>query len=423
MSTANHKYDGVFQKFRLGLQNWCRTGKEPAVGDQDIKYYLDLQEKRLQDHDLTVELHIQPDQEIISIHESSERTPILGSMFARFNKSLYAQYVTRSVTFSRGGKKLLQNKKYLTMYQTILDPDPGDKALGQTPYVCPNCGSISSLEVLQDTGCPYCGTRYLMKDLYPKVTNYYFIDSGTRSEKKWKTDKTLVLVAAGCTSFAQLVYTVLTDAEFDLLWAVPSLLLGFFIWTLVIYFVYSIGLLIWATTQAGKAISLMGATAGSKTKITRKLQEYDPAFNYEYFEGKALSLARILMLSQHPEDCVQYQGPKLSDCFSDVVDIQYRGGIGVRQIRKTQERIEVELDLYLTNTLDRGGKLRQKDEKIRIKMYHNADFPVDRSFSIIKVQCPNCGSSFDARKGKNCPYCDQPYDTGIDDWVVTKISR
>lgn len=80
-------------------------------------------------------------------------------------------------------------------------------------------------------------------------------------------------------------------------------------------------------------------------------------------------------------------------------------------------------ELYLTNTLYSGGKIKQKEEKIRLRMYHRAEFPVNRSLSIAKVQCPNCGGSFDARKEKCCPYCDQPYDAGINDWIVTEISR
>lgn len=423
MRTANHKYDHIFQKFCLGLQSWCRTGKEPSAADQDMKYALDLQEARWKAHDLTMELRIQSDQEIISQGESSALIPILGSHFAQFHQSLYTQAVTRRVTFSRNGEKLLERKEDLSMYQTILDPEPGDKGLGQMKEVCPNCGSISTLEVLQDTGCPYCSTRYLMKDLYPKVTNYYFLNNGTRSERKWKAEKRYILLAAGGLSLAQILYMVFTGKELDLLWAVPSFLLGFGLWAFALYFVYSLCLLLWTITQAGKSISLVGATAGAKSKITQKLKTFDPTFDYAYFEGKALSLARILMLSQHPEDCVQYQGPPLFDRFSDVVDIQYRGGIAVRQIRKTQGRVEVELDLFLTNTLDHGGKLKQKDEKIRLSMYHKADFPVDKSFSMAKVQCPNCGGSFDARKGKNCPYCDQPYDAGINDWIVTNIRR
>lgn len=419
---AEHEYSGIFRKFRLQLENWCRTGKEPGAGNQDMKYYLDLQEKRLKEHDLTMELDMESDQEVISVHKNSSCVPILGNSLSKFDRSLYTQPVNRTVTFFRQGKKLFQRKNYVSMYQTILSPDPGNKHIGKSTYVCPNCSAISTLEVLQDTGCPYCGTRYLMKDLYPKVTNYYYVDSG-REDKKLRADIKHILMAAACCGIGQIIYTFLTDAEFGLLEAVLSIPLAFALWTGALYFTYSIGLLIWTFTKAGKAISLVGATAGSKTKITRKLQTCDPAFDYEYFEGKALSLARILMLSEHPEDCVQYQGPALSDRFSDVVDIEYRGGIGVHSIRKSKEWIEMVLDLYLTNTLDCGGKLKQKDERIRINMYHNAAFPVDETFSIVKVQCPHCSSSFDARKEKNCPSCGQPYDAGINDWVVTKISR
>ncbi len=420
---AGHEHDAIFRKFCLELQNWCRTGKEPEVGNQDMKYYLDLQEKRLKEHGLTLELQIQSEQNVQSARKIANHIPIFGNEFSRFKRFLYIQDITRTSAYFKEGKRLFKKNEYLTMYQTILDPDRGDKNIGRSTYVCPNCGAISTLEVLQDTGCPYCGTRYLMKDLYPKVTNYYFIDTGFKPERKWRSNQNRILITAGCISLIQTVYTLLTDSEFELPEAIVAFPLYFGFLALVIYILYSFLLLFRHLIQAGKAMPLVGATAGSKSKITQKLSAFDPAFDYEYFEGKALSLARILMLSQRPDDCVQYQGPPLSDRFSDIVDIQYRGGIGVRSIRKKQDRIEVNLNLFLTNTLDRGGKLRQKDEKIQISMYHNAAFPVDETFSIAKVQCPNCGSSFDARKEKNCPYCGQAYDAGINDWIVTKISR
>lgn len=420
---AEDQYNELFQKFRMGIQSWCRSGKEPRVGSQDMKYYLDLQEKRLKDHDLSLDLRIQPEQDVQSIHQISSDMPVLGSKFSRFDQFLYVQYVTRTLTFSRNNKELLQKKDCPAMYQTILNPDSADPNLGKTTYVCPNCSAISTIETLQDTGCPYCGTRYLMKDLYPKVTNYYFIDNGFKSESGWKTKKKQMFLAAGCISLAQVMYTFLTDAEFGVIQAFGTLLLGFGLWTLILYMGYSLWLLIYTAVQAGKSIPLVSSTAGSKAKLTQKLKCFDPAFDYEYFEGKALALARILMLSQNPDEFVQYHGPKLADRFSDVVDIEYRGGIGVRSIRKNQNRIEVELNLFLTNTVDCGGRLSRKNETIQLNMYHNADFPVDTAFSIVKVQCPNCAGSFDAGKEKTCPYCGQPYDAGINDWVVTKITR
>lgn len=154
-----------------------------------MKYYLDLREKRLKDHGLTLELDIQPQQDVMPVHRISNNIQIVGNGFFRFNKSLYIQYITRTVTFSWEGKRLLHRKKYLTMYQTILDLDPEDENLGSTTFVCPDCGSISTIEVFQDTCCPYYGTRHLMKDLYPKVTNYYYIDNGSRTAGKWNADK------------------------------------------------------------------------------------------------------------------------------------------------------------------------------------------------------------------------------------------
>lgn len=417
------KYDGLFHKFRLGLQNWCLTGKEPKAGNQDIKYYLDLQEKRLQDHDLSMKLQMDPEEEIQSVHKISSNVPILGSGLSKFDQSLYVQQVTQTVSFSREGKSLFRKEEHLAMYQTILDPDTHDHVFEQSTYVCPNCGAISTLETLQDAGCPYCNTRYLMRDLYPKVTNYYFIDGGYRPERKWKSDSKKLVLLAVCGGVLQAVYSYFTDETLGLIGALLSVPFGALIWGIGLYLLWAMGFLVYAIFKAGKAVSLVGATAGSKKKLTQKLREFDPAFDYEYFEGKALSLARILMLSPDPDDNVQYEGPRIGDSFSDVVDIQYRGGIGVRSIKKNGDRIEVELDLYLTNTLDRGGRLSRKEEKIQLSMYHSADFPVDGAFSITKVQCHGCGGSFDARKEKNCPYCGQTYDAGLSDWVVTKIRR
>lgn len=85
---TGNKYEGIFQKFRLGLQNWFRTGKEPVAGDQE----------------------------------------------------------------------LYQKQDYLAMYQTILDPEPEDKGLGQTVYVCPNCGG--SFDARKEKCCPYCDQPY-----------------------------------------------------------------------------------------------------------------------------------------------------------------------------------------------------------------------------------------------------------------------
>ena len=46
---------------------------------------------------------------------------------------------------------------------------------GDELYCCPNCSAISSVKSLL-AGCPYCGTRFQMTDLFPKVTDFYYSD-------------------------------------------------------------------------------------------------------------------------------------------------------------------------------------------------------------------------------------------------------
>ena len=107
----------------------------------------------------------------------------LGSAITKGNKISFAdndisyvsneQYnIRRKIT--RDGKKLFEDNKRSSMYATITDVisgvHPDDEVCS-----CPNCGSVSTIAGLQD-GCPFCGTRYKMSDLFPKVTGYYFIE-------------------------------------------------------------------------------------------------------------------------------------------------------------------------------------------------------------------------------------------------------
>lgn len=50
----------IFENFAISLQEYTRTGKAPAEGDQDIQYALELQKKRLQTKGLTMQYKFVP---------------------------------------------------------------------------------------------------------------------------------------------------------------------------------------------------------------------------------------------------------------------------------------------------------------------------------------------------------------------------
>lgn len=50
----------IFENFAISLQEYTRTGKAPAEGDQDIQYGLELQKKRLRAKELTMQYKFVP---------------------------------------------------------------------------------------------------------------------------------------------------------------------------------------------------------------------------------------------------------------------------------------------------------------------------------------------------------------------------
>lgn len=419
--TSEPRHAALFKLFLKEIQLWCRTGREPKTGSQDVKYYLDLQEKRLARHNLKMETTFEPRNNVMSTYETLSNTAFAN--LGRFQQSTYAQSENKTVSYYRDGKKIYSKNDVLTMYQIILDPEEGNKNIGGTTYVCPNCGAVSTLSELQDDGCRYCGTKFMMKDLYPKVTNYYCLDQGSSVDKQLDHHKrnvilcTLVLASVICLiNFPKMeelniVYGALTFAG--------AALLSAFISHLGLSLLALIKLLV----TGAKTTPVIVGSAGSKNKLTDQLSKYDPSFSYEYFESKALSFTRMILFHDNIADCVQCTGSDRSHKFHDIVDIEYRGGMGVKGIRRKGEYLEAELELYLTSTVDDGRKISSRPEKIRITMRHNTHFPVDPTFSISKVQCHSCGGSFDARKTKCCPYCGLQFDAGISDWVITEIDR
>lgn len=417
----------LFDRFRQELEKWASAGDEPADGSREIRYYLNLQRRRLKESGLTMHAEFTPlENTVTSTAKFMEKYGNLSlyKSSAPFEQNQHFQHIRKKVSYVRDGRRIYDLSQNAFLNQTIIEPSDSERDIGETTYNCPNCGAVTKVSILEREGCPYCGTRFKMKELYPKVTNLYFQESMALSQEQGSA-RTKHSAAAGAVIF--------TLAAILINLVRGTLTPGGIIAALI--FCNLVGALIGViagnifTALQGARITVqslpMARTAKTRGRITNEMRRYDPSFSYEYFEGKALSLARIAAFSKKGENCPQYR-PDHEDgddraSFANVLDMQYRGGFMVRGIRESGGMLHLDLDLMIRDTVDDGRRVRDRNDVWAIRMHHRTQFPVDPSFSIHKVQCRGCGASFDALRTVNCPYCGREYDAGMDDWVVDGI--
>lgn len=405
----------LFLTFTEQLGEWSRTGKEPELGDWNIRAYLDMQEHRLQKKGIqrTVDYSIEGNVQRVGDYA-------ISSLLNGYNKRLNCALGKEKISYNHNNKEIFRETREISIFQLIKQPQHENKDRRNETYVCPNCGNITQIAALEDEGCAYCGTHFLMSQLYPKVTNFYILDN--LPVKKFGLRKLLKLLKwcfIFATVFTPLLLVSLSTGDSKILEhykaseIIPMMYLGTFIFGLL----FSPIIL-----RAGESIPVMVGMAGAKAKITAELQKFDPTFSYDYFEGKALSLMRMILYADDPMEYVQYEGNGIAPSLGNIVDMEYRGGLGVEKIEKVDGYVVVKLKVYMKNMYFNGTKIKSKSEVVNLHMKHNAKWKVQPDFSIVKVSCHGCGGSFDATRNRCCPYCGNQYDAGIDDWTVLDIS-
>ena len=409
--------DNLYEKFAAELEDGIETGAKISSGDQDIKYGIELWRNRLNKKNLGVAYDIVPRGLLSDSTNSREWKDehYSNKMYhrsCRLNKSVYYE-----------GKKIYSDGDNKIMYQTVTDV-LSDVHVDEDYYCCPNCGANVKIAELVE-GCPYCGTFFKMDELYPKVSNYYFIsDIGeTGDELKseiWKTIWPMVAI------FSVVFTTVFrfrnnNPSNSLLLSAIPGIFSGLFFGCILGYILWVYKKLGKLFKEAGKSIVLLTNTAGSNKKFENCMKKYSPEFSFEYFQSKVVSMIRVIVFSDNPEDLPFYTGGGINGCFDDIIDMDFRGALALRSIKEENEKICAYADAYMINAYVKNGKIKRKEEKINVVLERKTDIPIDYGFSIKKIQCPGCAGSFDATKNRICPYCNNSYDIEDMDWIVKSI--
>lgn len=399
----------LFERFISQLSHWSKTGAVPKLGDGDIRKYLELQNQRIEEKGLKRTYDYTINGKIYKVGDS-----IVGQIVNGYNKKLNYSLGTKKVTYKRNEKTIYKESKEVPFYQLLKWPDEDRGDWKKDTYVCDNCGNVETIEKLEENGCPYCGTHFSVSEMYPKVTNFYTLDTVADMKitfgRIWKCAVAAIFLALFLTAVYMYGDVEATQYPFSV----------FFPMAYVISFLASL----WVSPiVAGMAESIPVSlgVAGAKAKITSKLKKYDPSFSYDYFEGKALSLLRLIIFSKDATQSIQYRGGALKPAYADIIDMDYRGGLDVSKIEENGQYIEVTLRVLMKNTYCTKKKVKKKKDTMYLRMRHDITWKVQPDFSIVKVMCHGCSGSFDATKHRNCPYCRTEYNVGRDDWEVLEV--
>lgn len=420
-----NKEKDVFSEFESELVSWSKDGKIPRTCDQDTKYFLALQNARLQKKNVTLRYKLKS--------RGGAVDQIRGRSWAdrKYTNTMCFQGYDKELKVWQKEKCLFSKRDSENLYGIVTSLHDLD-VTGEETYICPNCGAISSINELLD-GCRYCGTHFTMTDLFPKITNYFFLHDYAMGKTDIK--KKIIPSLIGGLIFGLLIgvlafvgMNALTDmsnisADKQLVTRLSFLLIGGMIGLGTGVISVPIGILASAIWDSIKISPILGKIAGTKDKIKRILEKYDPYFSYDYFVSQIVAATKTMVFADKKDDLTIYQGNgNVADC-SDIIDVEYRGGIACSNAKIEGDYCTLDVEVFTKNVCLVDNKVCEKNESFVMKVMKNISRPTELGFSIRKVQCPNCAASFDATHIQHCPSCSSKYDLKDDSWVVLDFKR
>lgn len=416
----NNTQHSIFENFAMELKDFTTTGKYPPDASQDVKYGLELQLKRLKERNLILKYNIEPRGNL-----PDGRTPVRQWRDDRYISWMEFHTCRLSRTIYRNKKKVYDNNQNSIFYQFATDVRNAE-AVAADLYSCPNCGAVSKIAVLQG-GCPFCGTFFEMNELFPKVTNYYFLKDSGYTDKEIK--RSIGKVMLPFMAFFSIYYIISFIVNYNpkdaggvpltVFLLMMCMIGGAVAGAIIGYFLWAIGKLCSVFTEAGKAIPMLVNSAGSGQRFVSFMSQYSPEFSFEYFSEKVVSMIKMIIYSENASDLPYYEGPPLGSRFLNVIESSYAGAVALKKYEVKGDHCYITVDIYLENLYDNGKRIYSKKDKVRAELRRNIRKPIDINFSIERIQCKSCGASFNAIRMRNCPHCGTRYEIGDDDWIIT----
>ena len=297
--------DALRDSFINEITRFYDDGTEPEHASADMRYYLHQHEKRLADMGVKLQRRYTITPDGAKATRSKNRPPYTASLsFIECDSST-------QITNASTQKIMKKHKRSASIFYTnILDRADAQNAA----YECPNCGHHATLAIFSN-GCPMCGTRFQMKQLFPCVSNYWLMSQLAprfSMEGLVRVIATLaVLLGLGVGSYVGFQYWSDAGIGGALFFGIGAALLTGFMSFICIYILFSIFFMHYMFVKMfTHAVSTADIASASLTKnsLTQAMQRFDPEFSYELFEGKAMSLFRAIVFSEDRTNMSIYRG-------------------------------------------------------------------------------------------------------------------
>lgn len=390
---------------------------DPDDASADLKYTRALQRNRLLKKGVSM-----------SVDYSQNYDNMIKGIAWKMDKD--ARYVTRipfhavkaKIGYSIGGKlkKKIYEKQNLYAYTMWL------KGQTDADYVCPHCGAATRVSKLTD-GCEYCGTRFLMHELYPKITSFYTLKSVTYILRNIAPFVVAGIVLAPIFTFLfnynNMIQAIQTLDIASIAGLIISLVLSIGAGAVLGYVLFAastLGLMLWKVITS---IPALVKFIKIKRNLPGFMKSVEPDFSLDYFIVKLMNLTSTMVFSENYDDLTVYAGEPMQNTFGDIIDLRWNGIFNLNQYYVKDGFVYMDVTMYMDDVHCKGKRIFGKKDKFRLLLCKSVSAGNDYGFTIHAVSCPTCGASFDASRIRHCPNCSNEYNLVNRDWVIMKFDK
>lgn len=412
---ATGKQKQLLDRFRDAIGPAIAENKDVPFADNDVTYAFKLQNERLR------KKGIQTEYEVYERGGIEEFTMGRDWSDRHFHSTMCFKSCGVKRKFSKEGKKLYGDNRKYTLYETLTELVSGESPADEA-HCCPSCGAVAKISELTN-GCPYCGTVYKMDDLFPNISSYYFLEDAGRDSGELKRK---IAMFMGIAAIGMFIILLLSSRNMDLhgFGLAAYLFFGSIIGGVVGgYFLWAIFTMYWYFFKAIASTGKVVGSIGSRSKFENRMKQISPEFSFEYFTSKAQSLIKTAIFAEDETQLLFYKGNPLDKSLKDIIDVNYGGVLSVISVEERENMVRVWVNGFFDNVYSNDSKTYFKHEVLRAALVRRTDIPLDYNFSMTRLQCPTCGTNYDATKNKLCPACNHEYDIVSKDWILTKLER